>query len=530
MSDVNTSTVEDSDEAGYVIPLTALLLVPMLIFAAFATDVGAWYVRADQAQRTADAAALAGTVWLPDTVKATEVARDVAARNGFRDPAWVALHGGTANAVVDVPGLTADGGLRVDVMVDTPSYFGAVVLDSVAIERRAVAAAVPPVQMGNPSNGLGTGNLDSSELGIPPDGVWLSLNGWCQDHQQGDPFSVGRYGAIQAGGLHWDTCNAPSLGPNPTLDTDGYTFIVDVPPGAGQVNLEVFEPGLCTDSNTGDLLYSANDNYWGGPRLNFRVFANDNTLLYHDDNLATTPVAQTLYSLNDCTGGAGAGGRWYPLYNIPAGASFEGRWYIQANVRQNVNEFNLNSFAIRARPSGDTQLCSSMIDATCPELYAREWLSLFRPSFGAGAGAGQPAEFFLANISDSHAGKTVEIRMFDPGEGMDNVQFLDPAGNEVDFEFRLSNCSVGLICSNNAVWPETTDSANDSCGGLPCLDVTANRFQDQWITITSTLAGGYTCNSNCWWKVRYTPRTGVSVTDRTTWSVRVIGGPVHLVE
>ncbi|MDH3683368.1 MAG: Tad domain-containing protein [Acidimicrobiia bacterium] len=511
-------------------PMTALLLIPLMIFAALATDVGAWYIRADQTQRAADSAALAGTVWLPDQASATQAALDVAARNGFRDPAWVAVNGGTANASVSVPGLTADGGLRVDITTQSPSFFGAVVLDSINIERRAVAAVTPPVRMGNPSNGLGTGNLDSSELGITPDGVWLSLNGWCQDHQQGDPFSVGFFGAVQAGGVHWDACGTPNMGPNPTLNPDGYTFIVDVPPGAGQVALEVFEPGLCTDANPADLLYSAEDNFWGGPRLNFRVFANDNTELNHDDNLASAPVVNTLYQLTDCTGGSGAGGRWYTVYTIPAGAANEGRWYIQANVRQNVLEYNLNSFALRARPIADTQLCTSVLNPTCPDIYALDWLSLYRPSFGGGAIAGQPAEFFLADISDEHAGSTVEITMFDPGEGMDNVQFLDPAGNEVDFDFRLANCSVGSMCSNPAVWPDTADAANDTCSSVPCLDVTASRFQDQWIVITSDLDPSYNCGGNCWWKVRYTPISGITVTDRTTWSVRVVGGPVHLVD
>ena len=226
-------------EAGYVMPMTAMIIIPLMIFAALATDVGAWYIKADQAQRAADAAALAGTVWLPDQAAAEQVALDIAARNGFRDPAWVAVNGGTANANVSVPGLTADGGLRVDIETTSPSFFGKVVLDEVDIERRAVAAVTPAVQMGNPSNGLGTGNLSSSELGITPDGVWLSLNGWCQDHQQGDPFSVGYFGTSQAGGSINNSCAGPNLGANPTLDPDGYTFVVDVPTGASAIALEV---------------------------------------------------------------------------------------------------------------------------------------------------------------------------------------------------------------------------------------------------------------------------------------------------
>ncbi len=530
-SDADRPATRRRLEAGYVMPMTAIIIIPVMIFAALATDVGAWYVKADQAQRAADAAALAGTVWLPDQSAAETAALDAAARNGFRDPAWVAINGGTANATVTVPAASPGAGLQVDIATTSPSFFGKVVLDEIDIQRRAVATVTLPVRMGNPSNGLGTGNLASTELGIPPDGVWLSLNGWCQDHRQGDPFSVGFFGTQEAGGSINDACAGPNLGSNPTLKPDGYTFVVDVPPGAGPIALEVFEPGLCTDANPADLLYSAEDNFANGPRLNFQVYANDNTELNHADNLAATPVFDHLYPADSCTTGSGQGGRWYRMHTIPAGAGSVGLWYIQAKVRQNVNESGLNSFSIRARPVSDSQLCTSMLTATCPDLYALDWLSIYRPNFG-GAGSGQPAEFFLAEIPEDHAGSVVEITLFDPGEGMDNVQFLDPDGNEVDFEFRRANCEIGLMCSNPAIWPDTSDAGADSCGAVPvpCLDVTSSRFQDQFVVVTADIPSSYACGNQCWWKVRYTPEGAATVTDRTTWSIEVVGGPVHLVD
>ncbi len=33
---------------GYVLPMKALLLIPLMIFAALAVDVGAWYVKEDR--------------------------------------------------------------------------------------------------------------------------------------------------------------------------------------------------------------------------------------------------------------------------------------------------------------------------------------------------------------------------------------------------------------------------------------------------------------------------------------------------
>lgn len=530
MNDRPETTEIEADEQGYVLPMTALLLIPLLLFAALATDVGAWYVRADQAQRAADAAALAGTVWLPDQNAAAVAAIDVAARNGFRDPSWVAINGGTANAVVTVPGITSSGGLIVDIVTDTPSYFGSMVLDSIEIERQAVAEVTSPVRMGNPSNALGTGNLDSSELGVPPDGVWLGFNGWCSDHQNGDPISVEHYGAEFSGGNRFN-CGDAYSGLNPTYDDKGYDFIVDVPTGAGAVALEVFEPGLCTDNNSGDLLYSADEGNNNGPPLRFRVYANDSTPLYHEDNLSSSTVADVTYSTSDCTGGGGAGGRWYTFYTIPSGASSEGRWYVQANAVPGTSYTNMNMFSLRARPTGDTFLCSSMTDSTCPEIYAKDWLPVWRPQFGSYADAQDVvAEFFLAEISDEYAGRAVEIKLFDAGEGMHNVQFIEPGGDSAAFTWHMANCAVGLICSNPTQWPDTSDGPDDDCGGNPCLHVTNSKFQDMWAVITIDLAADYSCGSNCWWKVQYTPVSGGVVSDRTTWAVRVTGDPVHLTE
>ena len=36
------------------------------------------------------------------------------------------------------------------------------------------------------------------------------------------------------------------------------------------------------------------------------------------------------------------------------------------------------------------------------------------------------------------------------------------------------------------------------------------------------------CGTKTWWRIRYTTTTG-TVTDRTTWSVNILGNPVHLV-
>ena len=63
--------------------LTVALLLPIVTFAAWGVDLSAWRARANQLQTAADAAALAGTVWMPNLPKATDVALVDLAMNGF---------------------------------------------------------------------------------------------------------------------------------------------------------------------------------------------------------------------------------------------------------------------------------------------------------------------------------------------------------------------------------------------------------------------------------------------------------------
>lgn len=73
------------DEAGAVTLLVAFLMTILLVFAAFALDLGYSYIYKSQMQTACDAAALAGAKVLPDTCKAREIVKEYIAKNGFDD-------------------------------------------------------------------------------------------------------------------------------------------------------------------------------------------------------------------------------------------------------------------------------------------------------------------------------------------------------------------------------------------------------------------------------------------------------------
>jgi Flp pilus assembly protein TadG len=73
-----------NDESGLALVWMALFLMVLIGFAALAVDIGHGYQVAQRAQNAADAAALAGTIYLPgDLLTAQNTAQSVAASNGF---------------------------------------------------------------------------------------------------------------------------------------------------------------------------------------------------------------------------------------------------------------------------------------------------------------------------------------------------------------------------------------------------------------------------------------------------------------
>jgi Flp pilus assembly protein TadG len=124
-------------EEGYVLVMTALMLLGLMVMAAFTIDVGLWYSRANRLQRAADSAALAGVTYMPNLTQAYAVAMDAAKKNGF-DSANVQL-----NVQPEaVPG--APRRLKVT-LTDTnvPAIFGSMLMDHISITRRRCPSGAP---------------------------------------------------------------------------------------------------------------------------------------------------------------------------------------------------------------------------------------------------------------------------------------------------------------------------------------------------------------------------------------------------
>lgn len=539
-------------ERGYVIAQTALLIIPLMLFAALATDIGYWYVQGQKAQRTVDASSLAGVPLLPDFAAAEAEARAVAERNGFTDATpndnSDFLTGPLPQVEVSTP---RPGALEVKVRREESSFLGKVVLDSVVVERFAVAEYVTPLHLGNPSSGLGTGTIPQSELGVPPDGTWLALNAYCYDKENGDHFMSGYYDGHAYNGGHHRQCG-PSAGyveawarPNPTYDPNAYVFVVQMQPGSPAVDLSLFEPGFNCDSATNTVItgeYSTPLSDAKGPRIYYRIYGPSQSLnhRYYVDNNA--PIASGLFRRDQCYNNAPNGDGWYPMATgLPSPGSDGGFYYVQLSTRNpdlpNLDstdsfwpELYVNLFSMKATPTGTSQICAySSVDPTCPQLFALEWLPLYRNV------SGSETEFYLTEVYDSHAGSTLVVRFFDAAEGVANIQIADPNGVSMPFDWRYVDESVGLM----NVLPEYRETIfqlfSDTCsflgiGGQPCLRTTNYPdWNDHMVEMSVDVPANYSCGGNCWWTVRYVTGSPPT-TDRSGWSIEFVGDPVQLVE
>ena len=103
--------------------------------------------------------------------------------------------------------------------------------------------------------------------------------------------------------------------------------------------------------------------------------------------------------------------------------------------------------------------------------------------------------FYFANVDDVHAGKQLEMTIYDPGDanGDNFITILDPYGV-------TPNCSWVVTREDGS----TQETGSGSC----VIDATDRTYNGDVVTLTIDLPGTYTCNpagayGGCWWRVNY---------------------------
>ena len=244
-------------ERGYLLVWFGAMLLTLLLFAAFAVDLGNWYLTRERVQRAADAAALAGVVHKSNgdpPQAATQAALDTAGNNGFDD-------NDSATTITFPP--VGEAQLAVNIDHDVDNFFLKLIsLNTTTISADATAEYNAPLPMGSPSGVLGREPESGAASWRPSWDVssqfWLSVHGPRTTKFNGDaveadecvqvPVAVGGRGsdAFPSGDNSIpDGCDSETLS-NQDGNDDGHLFTVrvrDARPGES-LEIQLFDPIL----------------------------------------------------------------------------------------------------------------------------------------------------------------------------------------------------------------------------------------------------------------------------------------------
>jgi Putative Flp pilus-assembly TadE/G-like len=550
--------VKRSQEDGYVAIMTALLMVIFMGLAAFAVDVGNWYVVGQQEQRAVDAAALAGVTYLPgDKSTAFSTAQNFSTINGFKD---------SANATTVTP--VIDGGptrLRVSASRTVANIFGSLLgVPTTVVTRTAVADYAGPVPLGSPCNEFGSDpttdgimSANCTNADFVPGHFWANVGSLAATKVSGDAYQDGDCTGVP------DNCSGSTAGPNTDYDGKGYFYTVTVAsPGVKDLKLEAFDPAMIVvgdhcDSSTANLagaatIKSKDTVLFKDPST--RYVPNDGAWCTGDQNLGagtglvntrftvrdpgTTPWDPSLWPLDtgaNCqqtfkgfngdlsqvldtsTNAYKTGGRqdvaanfrqWVTLCTIP-GTVAPGTYAIQVNTNGwgADGEGGHNRFALRA--SGSVAGNNSLISVA----------GFQKMAMYANTPNGTTTDY-LARIPSGAKGEMFNVRLYDIGDGAKNgstIKILPPA--EVG----------GTFASCNGTGPTLGSGALTDC--TIAVD---SSYNGKWETISVPVPASYTCSdssaSGCWVRLQFYYGAGSTPADTFSVTASINGDPVRLVQ
>ncbi len=216
------------------------------------------------------------------------------------------------------------------------------------------------------------------------------------------------------------------------------------------------------------------------------------------------------------------------------GRDYHNRWYLLASGLAGGKIYRVHTTTTDPNGVGDTRgtygensfALYTRATVGTPRIYGIGAMQAFTPLSASGPAVS--SEFYLAQIDAVHAGKTVEIKLWDPGDtsplsGTLRILVPDAGGwSPTTFDYTAAK--------------GTTNSGASNCNALAGNNVTSvqtstpsSRFNGCWLTIQIPIPSGYTALQSGWWKIQYT-MTGTGTSDDvTTWKVAIKGNPVHLI-
>ncbi len=257
-------------QAMVIFALTAAVLFALM---GLAIDAGISYLHSDLQQRAAAAAALSGVSYLPGaTAEATQEALLTAERDGYPNtlPNTVVVTQPTANE------------LRVAITAPAPVYFlGLLGFGTHDVTAYATAEYLPPIQLGQPGNQLGT---TATQVGSGGNNYYfLRTEGWGNPRSEGDAFtpsptetanscSPASSCTASPADVHQVSCidGTDTCAGNPdhllVNDTGGYNYLIWVPQGT-TADIQVYNPSFDPGTDNNSTIYTYHDDDSSFPTL-----------------------------------------------------------------------------------------------------------------------------------------------------------------------------------------------------------------------------------------------------------------------
>ena len=565
--------------AVLVASFVAALALPL---AAISVDVARWYVELERVQAAADAAATAGVTYMPDDFeKARQRAIEIAEDNGFPNT-------GASSVTVTVGEKPTQ--LEVTVASKVGNGFGAAigVVDTV-LARTAVADYNGPAPMGSPCNTMGNEPAGTpgrppvaSQLLVPSGATcstnpefWSNIGGPDWPKGNGDQFMT----RTCTSGV--DGCDGTT---NLEFDPQGYFYLVRIGPGAvgKPVTIQLYDPAFVAQGDyceTGPSGSAVDNNNWNPyattDAINrYRKLSSTSTNTFCTGDVATTTAPTVtsfglrgLTDLNDARKAppitscvrqypgyaasdlsrsalrstssaynqnlARVFHQWVPMCTFTP--SEAGDHFIQ--VRTNV-ELSTSTPDGNGGYSGNTQVFTQTGDDTSVGGGGANRFAIRAFSSGVGAGAisvsawermpiyanatGATTVFNLVRVIPAAAGKTLVFGFFDVGEAATGGTMRVVPPTDSNMASNIPGCrGTGKVTG-----------ALTNCGitGISSAAGWNGKSQQIRVPIPST----YTCDTSsaggCWFRVEVDFGSGSSVNDYTTWTAKIEGEPVRLIE
>lgn len=551
-------------QRGQTVVLIVVVITFLTMLLGIVLDSVRLYVLYVQAQRTAEAGALAGVIYMPtyfmltaiDGNSATSRACAETAKNGVPCAAAPGLIGAWPSTV---PGKPYD--LMVTVTLAANNFFLNLLdpsLTTSTVSASSTAEFLPSVQLGSRKTYFGDpsqGDKFYAAIDGPQDlKEWGDALTPTIEEGNSDPIANPDFTPWDGSALvyttsygkntnHKQTPGWPVANPNQQAPgftgrdgVLGYSYEIDVPAAALPVDVQVYnpryDPGGSSTLWTGDHFQGPENVFPNCPMSNWMAASGCHfeeaslymTMSYSlykvplsfersaDQFVATksyTPVDNFGPDLADklCTAGS-------QVYDVTTGAcslisSYPdiGAWTTVATITvAGTYRLTVDTGTIGYGSKQYSVKLNPAVSDPGLRIFAWNDMCVIFQAPNTGSGTLDQA-FDLGNVPADYAGHTLDFSLYDPGDANANVymRVLDPSGNSAALPSWVHTTTI-----SGQTW---IDASNYYYNGL-----TLNLP----IAIPKTYSGG-------WWQVEYQTNSSQGVDDKITIAISLKGNPLHLV-